>query len=50
MMRSLLATEGISGLYRGFLPRWCQASIFSACVITIFEHLKVVCRLEAESP
>ena len=41
---SLLRAEGLSGLYRGFVPRWCQASIFTACVINIYEHLKKICR------
>ena len=41
---SLLRSEGLSGLYRGFLPRWCQASIFTSCVINIYEHLKRICR------
>ena len=44
LAKDLIATEGLSGLYRGFLPRWSQASIFSACVITLYEHLKRVCR------
>lgn len=40
----LIRTEGLSGFYRGFLPRWSQASIFTSCVISIYEHLKHVCR------
>jgi hypothetical protein len=46
LARGLLASEGISGLYRGFLPRWAQASLFSACVISLYEYLKDVCRKE----
>ena len=42
--RELLASEGLSGLYRGFLPRWGQASIFSSCVVILYEYLKQVCR------
>ena len=40
----LVREEGLTGLYRGFLPRWAQASIFTACVINIYEHLKRICR------
>jgi solute carrier family 25 protein 44 len=42
----LLREEGVSGLYRGFLPRWAQAAIFTSAVVTIFEKLKVACRKE----
>lgn len=42
--RALIAAEGIGGLYRGFLPRWGQASIFTSCVISLYEWLKVFCR------
>ena len=42
--KELLASEGLSGLYRGFLPRWGQASIFSSCVVILYEYLKQVCR------
>ena len=44
LAKELIASEGVTGLYRGFLPRWSQASIFSACVISLYEHLKIVCR------
>ena len=44
LARDLLRAEGLAGMYRGFLPRWCQASIFTGCVINIYEHLKRVCR------
>ena len=44
LTRALLASEGLSGLYRGLFPRWCQASIFSGCVVSLYEHLKEVCR------
>ena len=40
---ALVKSEGLSGLYRGFLPRWSQASIFTGCVINIYEHLKRIC-------
>jgi solute carrier family 25 protein 44 len=46
MGQQLMREEGLSGLYRGFMPRWAQASIFTSCVINIFEHLKIVCRKE----
>jgi solute carrier family 25 protein 44 len=48
--RALISTEGLSGLYRGFLPRWCQASIFSGSVIALYEHLKIICRKDRTSP
>ena len=44
MATALIRAEGLSGLYRGFLPRWCQASLFSASVINIYEELKRICR------
>ncbi|EOD12268.1 hypothetical protein EMIHUDRAFT_459688 [Emiliania huxleyi CCMP1516] len=42
--RELLRSEGFAGLYRGFLPRWSQASIFSGSVISLYEHLKRICK------
>lgn len=33
MGSQLIREEGFAGLYRGFLPRWVQASIFTSCVI-----------------
>ena len=49
MARSLIAEEGLQGLYRGFLPRWGQASIFTGSVISLYEHLKVICRKSTTS-
>ena len=47
--RQLLADEGLVGMYRGFIPRWGQAAIFTSSVISLYEYLKATCRKERES-
>ena len=40
----LVRSEGVSGLYRGFMPRWGHASVWGSIVISLYEYLKVICK------